>query len=260
MSNAHGANAEKLAEMAKEVEQLVATHKMRLPVRAFMTDQQYKWRYGGPPNYTLANLFWLKGKSMNHFEGSLEQICEDVVKTWEFERSHKVDINEHKATDHPNFLINANGAKFFNNVEAQDVGNYNVLLEPAKLENWGKEIRTDWDGSHHVFKDAFAAFPWEVLKCFAGPPKVAFTWRHWANFTGAYKGNKGNGQVINMTGFLTASLSTDLKLQVVEIYYNPDDFLETLEGKRPISTLEKGRDFIGPYVPYLERKTKLAAP
>jgi hypothetical protein len=257
MSQSHGVNADKLAEMAKEVETLVATHKFRLPVRAFMTDQEYKWRYGGPPNYTLANLFYLKGKTMNHFEGSLEQIVEDVVTTWEFERSHKIDLMEHKATDHPNFLIGANGARMFNNVEAQEVGNYNVLLEPAKLENWGKEIRTDWDGSHHVFKDAFAAFAWETLKVFAGPPKVAFTWRHWGHFTGQYKGNKGNGQVINMTGFATASLSTDLKLQVVEIFYSPDDFLETLEGKKPLATSEKAHEFIGPYVPYLERRMKL---
>merc|ERR1719215_2097165 len=116
MSQSHGVNAEKLAEMAKEVESLVATHKMRLPVRSFMTDQEYKWRYGGPPNYTLANLFYLKGKTMNHPEGSLEQIVEDVVKTWEFERSHKVDLAQHKTMDQKNFYISHDGAKKFTSV------------------------------------------------------------------------------------------------------------------------------------------------
>jgi hypothetical protein len=36
---------------------------------------------------------------------------------------------------------------------------------------------------------------WQVLEAFSGPPKVVFSWRHWATFTGEYKGNKGQGQV-----------------------------------------------------------------
>ena len=42
-----------------------------------------------------------------------------------------------------------------------------------------------------MFHGSFAAFPWEVLEVFTGPPVVAFTWRHWGHFTGEYKGNKG---------------------------------------------------------------------
>jgi hypothetical protein len=45
-------------------------------------------------------------------------------------------------------------------------------------------VKLLWEGSSHdAFHDAFAAFPWEVLDVFSGPPKVAFTWRHWAEFT-----------------------------------------------------------------------------
>jgi len=250
--------AQQLEDMKKELIELTTKHNMRLPVRSFMDDQTYKWRFGGPPDYTLANVFYLRGRTMNHHEGSLEQVVEDVVKTWEFERSHKLDVNEHKSTDGANFKIGANGAKMFSNVEAHEVGNYNVLLEPASESLWSKEMRTDWDGSHHAFKEAFTAFPWEVLKVFAGPPKVAFSWRHWAHFTGTYKGNEGNGQLLELTGFGTTVVSPELKLRDVEIFYNPDEFLLTLEGKRPTACQQKGHDSLGPMMPVVERKAMLA--
>ena len=44
------------------------------PTRSFMDDDNIKWRFGGPPDYSLANLLYLKGRSKVHAEGSLEQI------------------------------------------------------------------------------------------------------------------------------------------------------------------------------------------
>ena len=99
-------------------------------------------RFGGPPDYTIANLYYLKvqtdfflktfslysaschivspgvasfflelevtgchgcvdfqGKTKNHPVGSLEMIVENLVKTWEMERSHKLDPNKHRSVD-----------------------------------------------------------------------------------------------------------------------------------------------------------------
>ena len=56
-----------------------------------MEGEDIKWRFGAPPDYTLANLEYLKGKTRAHAEGSLEQVVENLVKTWEMERSHKLD-------------------------------------------------------------------------------------------------------------------------------------------------------------------------
>ena len=57
-----------------------------------------------------------------------------------------------------------------------------------------------------MFHKSFPAFPWEVMEVLAfpdlgnpnwpdcaNPDFVAFTWRHWGNFTGKYKENKGKG-------------------------------------------------------------------
>ncbi len=80
-----------------------------------MNLKETKWR-SGKPDYTLANHVFLKGKTQNHkrgknntfpsppkkaksnlilfFPGSLERIVENLVKTWEMEASHKVDLGQ----------------------------------------------------------------------------------------------------------------------------------------------------------------------
>lgn len=141
------------------------------------------------------------------------QVVEDLVKTWEFERSHKLSHVQHKSVDQQKFSIGANGGRRYDNVEANKVGNYNVLLDGVDPALWPQG--QSWDKTHHLFKEAFPdAFPWEVLKVFSGPPKVAFSWRHWAHFTGAYQGHQGKGELVEMFGFATATVSADLKLQV----------------------------------------------
>ena len=45
------------------------------------------------------NTINMKGKTKHHAEGSLEITVENLVKTWEMERSHKVDCKQHKSVD-----------------------------------------------------------------------------------------------------------------------------------------------------------------
>ena len=116
-------------------------------MRSFMEDPNIKWRFGGPPDYTLANLAYLKGKTKNHAEGSLPLVVENLVKTWEMERSHKVDLTQHMSVDQEKFVISANFGKKFNNVEANEVGNYNVLLNTANKELYDGQTIT-WEQSH----------------------------------------------------------------------------------------------------------------
>jgi hypothetical protein len=135
--------------------------------------------------------------------------------------------------------------KKFNNDEANAIGNYNVLLQgcPAHLYN-AKE--TTWEQSHEAFHDAFAAFPWEVLEVFSGPPVIAFTWRHWGDFTGTYDGHRGSGERVEMYGFGTAEVNDKLQLVDVDIFYKAETFMEVLKGMRPASDLTNRRDVLGP--------------
>ncbi|CAJ1942014.1 unnamed protein product [Cylindrotheca closterium] len=222
---------EELEAVKVELEEIKKTYGLKEPVRSFMDDHEIKWRFGGKPDYSVTNLMYLKQRSTNHADGSLEQIVENLVKTWEMERSHKLDYKAHQSVDQEKFRISANGGKVFDNVEANQVGNYNVLMNACPANLYDAQ-NTTWEQSHDKFHAAFAAFPWEVLEVFSGPPKVAFTWRHWGTFTGEYDGNKGEGQLVEMFGFGTAVVNDKLQLMDVDIYYNAEQFINVLRGEK----------------------------
>lgn len=241
-----------LEQVKAELEDLKAKYDLKEPDRAFMTETDENgspiaWRFGGIPDYSLTNLQFLKERSRVHPAGSLELIVENLVKTWEMERSHKLDPNQHQSVDKEHFRISANGGKKFDNIEANEVGNYNVLLHSCPL--WNKDgvvAPVTWEQSHDAFHDAFAAFPWEVLEVFSGPPKVAFTWRHWGHFTGTFDHNKGNGELVEVYGFGTAVVNDQLQLQDVEIFYNADEFMQTMRGDIQPVTPTKGDYWAAP--------------
>lgn len=222
---------EDLDAVKVELEEIKEKYDWKEPERSFMDDPDIKWRFGGKPDYSLTNLKFLKERSKIHPEGSLELIVENLVKTWEMERSHKLEASSHQSVDTKNFKISANGGKVFNNEEANAVGNYNVLLNACPADLWDSENIT-WEGSHDAFHNAFAAFPWEVLDVYSGPPKVAFTWRHWGHFTGSYEENEGKGELVEMFGFGTAVVNDKLQLTEVEIFYNAEDFIKVLRGEK----------------------------
>lgn len=206
------------------------------PVRNHMDDPNTTWRFGKAPNYALANYYYYKGKYNNHKEGSLELIVENLVKTWEMEGSHKTNIADWKSIDHSGSLWSANGWKVYDKHGILEVGNYNWLMQGLEKSLWDSE-NTSWEEGHRMFHEAFPAFPWEVLEVFSGPPEVGFSWRHWAEYTGTYKGTKGKGQVVNLFGFGTAKVNDKLEFQEVKIFYDPATFLKVLEGKEHHSVL-----------------------
>ena len=72
-----------------------------------------------------------------------------------------------------------------------------------------------------MFRDAFTeGFPWEVLKVLTGPPVVMFSWRHWAKFTGEFRGRKGKGQLVELYGFARVTVNDQLKIGSVEVSSN----------------------------------------
>ena len=103
-----------------------------------------------------------------------------------------------------------------------------------------------FDQSKALFAKAFCkAFPWEVLKVLSKPPYVLFTWRHWGEFVGEFQGNKGSGETIEMYGLLRVTVNDDLKIQLIEAFYDPDSFLEVLEGKKSPHELKNGIALMG---------------
>lgn len=200
------------------------------PERGHLDDSDTKWRCG-KPDYAVANLAFLMGKTQCHAKGSLEILVENAVKTWEMEASHKVDTSQWKTIIHEKYNVQANGGKVFTLKEASTRGNYNVLLDhvDANLYNAANQ---DFESSHHLFRNALEGnFPWEVIKVYAGPPDIVFSWRHWGEFTGQYEENKGHGQLLEMTGFAFVSVTDELKITDLRVFYKPEEFLKALKGQ-----------------------------
>lgn len=205
-------------------------HGFLIPDRGNLDDPSILWKEG-KPDYTIADLHYLLGKTKNHPEGSLELFVENFIKTWEMEATHK-EFYQWSTVDQSAYEVQANGGKIYDSVEAPWIGNYNWLLSTCNKELYDTSKET-FESSHGKFRYAFPeGFPFEVLEVFSGPPKITFTWRHWAVFSGEFEGHKGDGETINMTGFGVVTVNEETKAKKIEIYYNPNGFLKILKGTR----------------------------
>lgn len=233
--NIHDRDPETLEEARALTDYIKEKYGFVEPDRGNLNDPSINWRGGRQPDYTIADLQYFLGKTKNHKPGSLELIVENMVKKWEMEATHKL-FHSWETVNHSTYSVQANGGKEFTAEEACWVGNYNWLLDAVNKEYYDSSKET-FESSHGRFRYAFEeGFPWEVLEVFSGPPMVAFSWRHWAVFSGEYQGHKGHGQTVTMTGFGTIFLE-DMKISKLDIYYKPDEFFEVLLGKREVQEL-----------------------
>ncbi|XP_038047095.1 pathogen-related protein-like [Patiria miniata] len=237
----------------QQLKELADKHGFLRPDRGDLDNPPAQWREG-KPDYRKADLLYFKGKTMNHKPGSLELIVENLVKKWEMEGSHLPDYMTWTTINKEKYRVQANGQKVFSGKESSTIGNYNWLLSTASKELYDSEQHT-FESSHSVFRGAFPdGFAWEVLQVFSGPPKVAFSWRHWSNFSGEYKGRVGEGQVVEMHGFAIATVDEQLLIGQLEVYYKPDEFLKAMEGKIPISDVSSGKEILGTGCPIHREK------
>ena len=93
-----------------------------------MDGDEIKWREGRP-DYTKNNIKYLRERTQNHASGSIEETVQNLVKTWEMEASHKLDLKDWKTIDPENYLISANGCQRFKAQEALKNGNYSNLMQ-----------------------------------------------------------------------------------------------------------------------------------
>lgn len=237
-------------EIATELSFHEKIHGFIRPTRSSIADEPTRPWLFEQPNYDKADLVFFRGRSQKHAPGSLQAIVEDAVKTWDFEASH-LPFSEWTSVQHDMYTVCSNGAKRYNGEEAANAGNYNWLFAGADKELYDSTKET-FHSSHKMFRGAFlAGFPWEVVEVFSPPPRVAFTWRHWATFDGVYKGRLGDGKTYDMFGFGVVDLNEDLKIQEIQIFYKPDEFLKALQGDIDPESLTKGKQLVGNGCPFL---------
>lgn len=215
-----------------------ATHKSD-PYRSYLNGDSEKetvWRHGGPPGYEKVNELFEKGRTQVWKEGSLEQIVENLVKTWEMELSHKSRASDHKSIDATKFSISVNGGPALTAQEVLAVGSYNALLHsslPQQHENYKSSVET-FDSSHEIFRAVFPdGFAWEVLAVYSGPPVVAFKFRHWGVMKGPFKGHEPTEEIAQSFGMCVATVDERLLITKLEVFYDPTEFLAALsKGKK----------------------------
>jgi hypothetical protein len=222
----HEIPMDKILEAKKELAKFISEGCIE-PNRGNLDDPIHKWK-STKPNYILSNLSYFKGKSRSHAEGSLEKVVENLVKTWEMEGTHK-RFEDWTTINHEKYCTRANGGKVYRGKVSSEVGNYNWLMSGCKKDLYDSDAHT-FDSSHKLFRTAFPnGFPWEVIDVFSAPPLVSFSWRHWADFSGSYKGRNGDNSRVNMFGFALVKLDENGKIYDIKIFYKPDEFLEALE-------------------------------
>ncbi|CAN1160440.1 Pathogen-related protein [Linum perenne] len=198
--------------------------------RSFMSaDGKTQWRHGDPPQYDVVNKLFEQERTQLWGEGSLEEIVQNAVKTWEMEFSHKIRLEDFKTIDPNIFNLVVNGKKGISAEETLKIGSYNALLKNCKL---GKELQLykaeeeTFESSHEAFGSAFPrGFAWEVISVFSGPPVVVFKFRHWGHFEGPFKGHSPTGDTVEMFGIGILKVNDKLVVQGVEVYYDPADLI-----------------------------------
>ncbi|CAH1777818.1 unnamed protein product [Owenia fusiformis] len=199
-----------------------------LPTRSYMDDPDIKWK-SEKPNYDLVNAKYMKEKKSNHPVDSLEKLVENATKTWEMESTHKTDLKDWGSiADKDTFKFVVNGNYEFSAEDNVNLGNYQMLLSGCPLYNLKAHT---FETSHALFKKAFnEGFAWELLELFSGPPNLVFTWRHWTNWTGKLGNREPTNEPIEMTGMAKVVVNDDVKIESIEVFYDPNPMMAKLLG------------------------------
>ena len=115
------------------------------------------------------------------------------------------------------------------------LGTYNVLIGETLYYHAQK---MSFEESHETFKRAFGeGFAWEVLEVYSPPPNVSFKWRHFGRMTDSFACRDLSGLVykteptkrmIQIFGMCKATMSCDMKIQDLEIFYDPSQLFNQL--------------------------------
>lgn len=207
--------------------------------RSFLYDEGEKnttWRFGEPPTYDVVNKLFEEGKTKVWPPGSLEEMVQKLVKTWEMEIFHKARVEDFKIID-PSFTYSLNGRKALSlNEVAKLGGGYNPHLQtslPEHLRIYNPAEESS-DSSHRAFTTTFPrGFALEILQVYCGPPEIVFKFRHWGFMEGPFKGHAPTGEMIELFGIAVLEVNENKKIVKVEFFYDRGELLGKLvKGER----------------------------
>ncbi|KAL6218111.1 PREDICTED: pathogen-related protein-like [Fragaria vesca subsp. vesca] len=192
-------------------------------------EKNTKWKFGAPPNYEVVNKLFEQGRTKIWPAGSLEEKVQNLVKTWEMELFHKVNIEDFKTLDPNKYTFSLNGRKGINLEEIGKLGGgYNPLLQtslPESLRGYNPDVETS-ESSHKAFTTTFPrGFALEILQVISGPPQIVYKFRHWGYMEGPFKNHAPTGELVEIYGMAIFELDENEKIVKVEFYYDPGQLL-----------------------------------
>ncbi|CAI9757125.1 unnamed protein product [Fraxinus pennsylvanica] len=204
--------------------------------RSFLHEEarNTEWRHGGPPIYDDVNKLFEEGRTKEWPKGSLEEVVQNALKSWEMELSHKTRIQDFRTINPEKFKLIVNGREGLSAEETLKLGSYNALLKSSMPEEFKyyKADEESFESSHDAFRVALPrGFAWEVISVYSGPPAIAFKFRHWGYFEGPFKGHAPTGELVQFYGIGILNVDESLRAEDVEIYYDPTElFARLLKG------------------------------
>ncbi|KAK6911256.1 hypothetical protein RJ641_023349 [Dillenia turbinata] len=209
--------------------------------RSFLNGEEEKntlWRHGAPPIYDAVNKLFEQGRTREWPKGSLEEIVQKAIKSWEMEVSHKLRVQDLKTINPEKFKLIVNGREGLSAEEVLRLGTYNALLKSSLPEQFKyyKAEEESFESSHEAFRSAFPrGFAWEVISVHSGPPLISYKFRHWGYFEGPFRGHAATGEMVELHGMGILKVDESLRTEDVEIYYDPAELLGVLMQGPPIS-------------------------
>ncbi|HLP91685.1 MAG TPA: ester cyclase [Nostocaceae cyanobacterium] len=204
-----------------------------------------EWRYQTPPDYTRSKENLAQESTRNHLAGSLEDIVQNLVRTFEMEVSFKSNPQQWLSIVNDKFRISTNGGKEYTAADLSAQGTYNLFMADSQHYKASEE---SFESSAKLFHSTFPqGFPWEVLEVYSGPPNVTFKWRHWGHFRGAYKDYAPTGETVEIIGISVARVTDDLKIVSVEHYFDNTLFLEKLTAGGKLENSEHSQQKSCPF-------------
>ena len=75
---------------------------------------------------------------------------------------------------------------------------------------------------------------------------------------GKFQENVGHGEHLEMFGLARVRLTEDLKIQKMEVFYDPETFIKACEGRLKPTELKGGRSLLGDIeCPYVGKSLKI---
>jgi len=205
-----------------------------------------EWRYGQKPDYTHSNEKFAQESTTNHPANSLETLVQNLIRTFDIEANFKTNPAQWLSVVPDQFRMSTNGGSRYTITDLINSGTYKLMIGNTKDYKASEEnFTTSTNLFHTAFPDGFL---WEVLEVYSQPPNIVYKWRHWGQFTGAYKDYAPTGETIEVIGTSVAHVTDDFKILCLEHYYDNTNFLAKLTSggklvKAPAQKQQKSQSF-----------------